>query len=75
MNKLTSKIIDDILKIDITENVFLLGDYVASDLFGRMALAINIDGRADEVLFLRDASKQTIQNQLLQLTEIILKKS
>lgn len=71
MNKLTSKIIDDILKIDITENVFLLGDYVASDLFGRMALAINIDGRADEVLFLRDASKQTIQNQLLQLTEII----
>ncbi len=72
MEKLSQKIIDAILEIDVTKDVPPLGEIVTPILFKNksLALAINISGR-DELLFKSDASNDTIQKSILQLTEIV----
>lgn len=72
MEELTKKVVKDILKVNLQQEVAPLGDIVAKTMFGKgkLAMAIHVDGRNDFLLFPPTTSNKVIQKSLLQITDL-----
>lgn len=73
MEKLSKSVINEILRIDVTQEVPPLGEIVAPVLFkkNKIAFSTQVDNRGCEILLPQTYSQKSVQEVVLKLTDLI----